>query len=50
MSLIKEAVDDMQPVRDPELVKLAEQLAGQTTGNRGGNIPGDSDKPTKSAS
>lgn len=46
MSLIKEAVDDMQPVRDPELVKLAEQLADQTTDAKGSSdTPADSEKP-----
>ena len=52
MSLIKEAVDDAQPVRDPELVKLAEQLAGQRPSSRvsTATTPADSDKSKPAAS
>lgn len=38
MSLIKEAVDGRVPMQDPELMKLADQIAGQSTGRNGNGV------------
>ncbi|KAH9943522.1 serine/threonine protein phosphatase 2B [Amylocystis lapponica] len=48
MSLIKEAVDSRNPMQDPELMKLANQVAGQSAG-RNGNGAADSGRSTPAA-
>ncbi|CAL1708509.1 unnamed protein product [Somion occarium] len=40
MSLIRETFDQKSPIQDPELVQLADHVAGQSTGNKGGGGTG----------